>query len=365
MEANLAIVLDLGSATCKAGRAGDDAPVLCFESIVGRSESSRAKNAVVGDETLLDRTLSLKSPIERGIVTDWDDMVEIWNYIYQQLADCPSETPVLVTEPALNPRACKEVQAQLLFETLDAPALYIELQGVLSLYAAGRSAGISLDCGDGVTQVTPIFEGYCVRHAVDRIDFGGADATNYLSGLLAKRGYSFSTPAERRIVCAIKESLCQASPHPLSHSPPRARDQDLLYELPDGRSFAVKHEDMILCPEVLFNPALAGRPDLPGLHNMALRSIARCDVDLRSAMFANLLLVGGSTLLNGLPERLRQEMAPVSHLRHFRPRTFPEGKFMAWIGGSILASLSTFEKVWITRQEYDEVGPYVVHRELH
>jgi len=254
-----------------------------------------------------------------------------------------------------------------MFETFQVQGLYVSIQAVLSLYSNGRTTGCVVDSGDGVTHTVPVFEGYSIPHAVKKNFIAGRAITNHMVNLLqlddiAEQG---GKSAWNQIVRTIKEKTCFVSLDPAGDAAKAKSSNELVttYELPDGSTVNI-NTPRFMGPEALFDPGLIKEGDeTSGIHKMAFESIADCDLDIRKDLYENLILSGGSTLYEGLPDRLEKELdslCPQSGM--VKVIATKDRYYSVWTGGSTLSSLSTFESQWITKEEYEENGAEIIHR---
>ncbi|XP_073150678.1 actin-11-like [Henckelia pumila] len=368
------LICDNGSGMVKAGFASDDAPRAVFPSIVGHPRHTGVmithmyrKDVYVGYEAQARRgILSHKYPIENGIVNNWDDMEKIWHHtFYDELHVAPEEHPILLTEAPFNPENNREKMTQIMFETFNTPAMYAAIQGVLSLYTSGCTTGIVLESGDSFSYTVPIYEGYALPHAILCLNLAGRDFTHYLAKIHCQRGYHFNVVMDYETMKDIKEKLTYIALD-YEQELERAETSSSVkknYELPGGQVITIGDE-RFRGPEILFQPLMTEMEAAgAGIHEITYGSIMKCDADIRKDLYGNIVLSGGSTMFPGIAERMSKEitaLAPSSmNVKVVAP---PERKYGAWIGGSILASLSTFQQMWITKAEYDESGPSIVHK---
>ena len=259
-----AIVLDIGSDKCKAGFAGDDDPRLVMPSVMARQRSNicmlpnRMNKDHFGDTALAlastdwgaGVTVTVEYPVEQGIITNWDSMEMICHHIFdKELNVDPQEHPILLTEPPLNSKANREKMTEIMFETFGFPAMYLAMQAVLSLHASGRTSGVVLNSGHGVSTSVPVFEGHAIPDLILKNDLAGHGLTNYLMKILTER-YSFSNNAE--IVRDIKEKFCCVA---LDFEQEMVNADSSIqgsYELPDGQVWVRRAQTVYFALSTLY-----------------------------------------------------------------------------------------------------------------
>jgi centractin len=354
------------------------------------SSSSSSRYCYVGRKLDDHRgAFTLHYPMEHGRVVSegsWQHMEALWDHVYngkENLNAASDQHPVLLTEAPLNPFTNREHTAEVFFESFRVPAIYFAPQAVLSLYASGRTTGVVIDVGEGVTHSVPVYEGFALPHSITRSDIAGRDVTHQLQLLLRRSGLAFTTTAETQLVKSIKETVCYVSPQQPKSEEHGAGSSSVggalisslakessdaakalpttTYQLPDGQIIHLGKE-RFRAPEVIFRPEIIGSEEL-GVADALVNSIKKSDIDLRSVFYEQIVLAGGSTLFPGFGDRLLYEVrqrAP-AHTR-IRISAPPDRIHSAWVGGSILASLSTFKNMWVSRAEYEEYGSNILHR---
>ncbi|XP_077003172.1 actin-related protein T1 [Tamandua tetradactyla] len=364
-----AVIFDNGSGLCKAGLSGEVGPRHVISSVIGYpkfstpSAEASQKNYSVEDAAVYKcESLYLHHPIERGLIVGWDDMEKLWMHLFEwELGVKPSQQPVLMTETSLNPRENREKMAELMFETFNVPAFYLSNHAVVALYASACVSGLVVDSGDGVTCTVPVFEGYSLPHAITKFSVAGRDITEHLTRLLLASGLNFPGMFDKALMNNIKEKLCYVALEPekeLCKNPQKILQE---YKLPDGNVIHIG-DQLYQAPEVLFAPDQLGIHS-PGLSKMVSSTIMKCDTDIHSMLFAEILLSGGTTLFPGFEERLMKELEQLAAkgipIRITAP---PDRCFSAWMGASIVTSLSSFKQMWITSADFKEFGKSAIQR---
>jgi actin len=365
------VVFDDGAGLIKAGFASEDAPSVIFPPIIGRPKKDlkihpiygiQSNSTFVGDQAQVRSPfLTLTNPINREGLNNWEDMEFLWAQSFKLLKTSSEDQPLIIAEPSLNSHTNRERVTEVMFETFRVPSMYMATSSILSLYASGRSTGVVLDSGEFHTRAVPVCEGYPVGKAIQSLDFAGADLTDWMVKLLADEGFALYSTIERTIVSDMKEQLGEVE---LDFTTAMTRKKSTKkYILPDGNSIDVG-KARFRCPEALFQPSLVGL-EANGIHSLIFKAIALSEMDARRELFENVVLSGGSTMFPGIRDRLQKELLHmVRNLdRKIRVNVIaqPDRKYAVWMGGSILASLTAFQKMWISEKDYEEHGSSIIH----
>ncbi|CAM9247966.1 unnamed protein product [Ascophyllum nodosum] len=390
-ENEATIVVDVGSSSVKAGFSGEDLPRAVFPSVgedlslvaqelstyrARRPESRECYHEYTStckenEEGASAEATTFDHPLRRGLLQDIDKMEKLVDNLFNlELATHAGDHPVLMLEPPLNAREQRQEIAAMMFETFKVPALSVCNSSVLALFASGRTRGLALEVGGGVSHVVPVFEGFALNHAVLRLEGAGQDVTHRLKLLLDERGHHLDLNSVRD----IKEKNCYIS---TANGEPAAESG---YELPDGSTITLDSECRSRAPELLFDSAAGGaefreRAADGGLASMIIRSISMCDKDIKPNLLGSVVVAGGTTMMPGFVERLKEDLDKASsrvgasllasvipHPTIHEPGYNSQRKHAPWIGGSMLASLSPFKQLQVTRQEYEDRGESVIHR---
>lgn len=377
MNYSSAVIIDNGTGMCRAGIAGNDTPNVCFPTVVGylkklymdyeqSNDCYYGNHAIHGSEIM-----NLEYPMARGKVSNWDSMTKIWNNCYtNELGICPTEQPVHLIEATNNPKSQKEKMMEIFFEELKVPAFYISDQAKLALYSTGKTTGLAINSGEGVTSVVPIYETFTVNIAKKRMEIGGGDLTQWLKYMLLKARVKIDQKNEDKTFKFIKENNCYVASD-FEEEIETLNDRltnKIDYRLPDGENISVQLQNikcpqaLFKCPEVLFKPYLMDM-NIKGIHKNVYDFIFKCEIDIRRELFRNIVLSGGSTMFPGIHHRLVKEISALAPSKFQVNVIAPsERKLSAWIGGSALSILNSFNSMWITKEQYEEIGSSIVHR---
>ncbi|XP_075404032.1 uncharacterized protein LOC142446174 [Tenrec ecaudatus] len=345
-----AVVIDTGTGFTKCGLAGEDHILSLVPSRVQRLQhpaQSQPRYVVSEDQE------GSYPVLNRGVVSDWDALEVLWQHLfYCRLRMQPEELAVLVADSPVSPRTNREKVAEILFERFHVPAMQTVCQALLALYAYGRTSGLVLGSGYGTSYVTPILTGDMAPLDTYRLDIAGSDLTEYFAQLLLAVGHA---SPKTGLLNQMKEVSCYVAMDVAAEMNGPQAQAGVDFVLPDQRVITLGSE-RFRCPEALFQPNLLGLSQ-PGLPQLALLSISQLEAKQQEQLLANVVLDGGSTLLRGFPERLRQELGPRATVL-----ASPHRALAAWLGGSMLASRDSFQNLWLSRREYEEEGPWAIYK---
>lgn len=377
------VVIDNGTATIKGGFSDSDNPKCRIPTIVGHGRHKGAmsslglKDCYVGSQAQnLRGILSITHPIRQGVVQSWDDLETIWTHIVEtELKTEASAQPMLITQMPLASEEDEAKTAEILMEKLNVPAMFIANKSVMSLYGGGNMTGISIDSGHDTTYLVPSYQGNAINDATLVLKIGGKQVTEHLMNLLMNGKYSFpddnfllwrkkkktkfTVSSRKEIIRELKEQYCNVSPnYTLSYED--ASFPETSIRLPDGNMIVMGRETF-MAPEIMFQPSLANKKSC-GLSQLIYYSVLKCDESIRSEILSNITLSGGNTKFPGFEKRLYQELSELfDEKTNIKIRSLPNRELLGWIGGARLSNLSSFQRFWLTKADYQENGAVIVH----
>eukprot|EP01026_Neomeris_dumetosa_P036344 TRINITY_DN2931_c0_g2_i7.p1 TRINITY_DN2931_c0_g2~~TRINITY_DN2931_c0_g2_i7.p1 ORF type:complete len:484 (-),score=60.37 TRINITY_DN2931_c0_g2_i7:1900-3165(-) len=363
-DGHQALVCDIGTGVVRFGYSTDEVPKVNFPNVMGELKHPKVmltsmaedREMFIGNEAMKKKgVLSLK--YQNRETFDSTRLQNILDYaLYQELKCDPQEHPMLFTETPLADKIIREKTAMILFELYRPPALFFGIESILALYASGRNSGLVMGCGDSYSYTVPVYDWKAQMTGIQKVGIAGRDVTEQLIRLLCDKGQRLTTSSEKEVARDIKEQYCYVPLEPKKESV-----EGKVYSLPDGETVLIDDE-RFKAPEILFHPRIIGQ-DTKGLHKMAIKSILNTSRLMQESLFNALVLTGGTTLLPGFGQRVEREIKKKLR-RTFQLKVIaPKNRAIsAWIGGSVLSSLSSFRSMWISRQEFDERGPSVVHK---
>ena len=356
------IIIDVGSGLLKVGFSGEDGPRNIFNSIVGIPKMAglkvgmEQKERYVAEEAISNAEfMNFYSPIQRGEVVDWDKFETLMHYLlYNQIEVVPEDMSVLITETPLSSKKNRSKISELLFEKFNVQKCHIANSSMLGLFSYGKSSGIVLDCGYNITSTVPVYEGFPLVYASQKINLGGEDLSNKLYDIIkGKLDKTYKTIKGKLLSEDIKDKLGYVS----MDIKQEGEKIEQKYILPDSKELTLGNE-LFEVNEILFNPG--ENPELKSVTNMVVDSLNLCDDDVKKEINESVCLIGGTTLMKNFSERLRLELSDNKDFGMYNMAPAPERQFSAWIGGSIMSSLDNFQYLWVSKEEFDENGKSLV-----
>jgi len=380
MDEQDVIVLDNGSGYLKVGFSGEDAPRSVLPTVVATttvdetredehavsvdSQAQKKSQSFYGEDALMQANPTVTTrPVRRGEIqltsSDKEALEALWEHTWRNVLGVEQEElPVLIADLLPLGQAAypsRQWVAEVMFEKLRVKSLAIFNTAVLSLFSTGRTRGLVVESGEGLTQAVPVFEGYAIPHAIFKMEVAGQDITDRVSRMMQKEDGA-EHAGNLRVMQALKEKVCNVALdyNAAIKGADTADEESKSFELPDGHIIKVGQHIRNGAPEVLFG---GGEVGTPSVQKICTEAINTCDLDFRQDLVRSLVVAGGTSMLPGLAPRLRNELAGMlpSELREkVEVCVDSQRRYAAWIGGSMFASLSTFDQVAITKQEYEE-----------
>lgn len=358
------VVFDLGQFSTKIGFGGENDPRHTFYTICGVPKYStigvqQSKQIYVGNEVSDSLGLyKITFPIEKGNIVDWPMFEALIDYCFYSLRIDPTTINVLYTIDANLPRETRKNLFKIFLEKHQISGFYPVPSALLTMYSGGFSTGLVVDIGAAFIRITPIFEGYILKHAIKYLDLGGSVLDHFMKKLVSKLGFNAETSAQKELIRVLKERACYCS---LNYEEERKKIATITksFAFPDGNEITIG-EERFLVPELMFRPEL-NELEIPPINKAIVDCIFDCDIDIRSKLLEQIFLTGGGSMFLNLDIRLKVEIEKELEKRKASNQNVhiiaPKERFFSnWVGGSILSMIPEFQSSWVSRSDYFRSG---------
>ncbi|KRX80177.1 Actin-related protein 3 [Trichinella sp. T6] len=392
----------------KIGFAGNTHPNFIIPTVIAcRSQSYNIPNTgrmpidmdfFIGDEALNATNYSIRYPVRHGVVEDWNLMERFLEHsIFKYLRIEPEDHNFLMTESPLNTPENREYLAEVMFESFNVPGLYIAVQAFLAVAASwvgcpqeNRSlTAFVIDIGDGITHCVPVIDGYTLASCSRFMPIAGREVTFFIQNLLRERETGIPPEQSMETARNIKEKYCYVSPNIMKEFSKYDENLSKFIKKYEGQHAVTKkpfHVDVgyerFLGPEIFFCPEFANADYKRSLSEEVDLAIQQCPIDVRRALYGNIVLSGGSTMFKDFDRRIERDVRRLVNQRlqiteqlcdhritpkpvTVRVLSHRLQRNAVWFGGSVLASSSEFAMSVHTKKEYDEIGPSICRRNAH
>lgn len=364
------VVVDLGTNSCKIGFSGDSAPKKDIPSVI--SDVSKYTRVIYQDDSHWDYIgegalkmmplHEIKNFITNGEIINFDNYSKLFNSFLKilNLSNKLEEIQHFTTEPLFASDRQREKLSQITFEDFGMHSFYTVVQARAAALSTGKTTGMFIDIGEGQRHIYSMNDGVCIRRVISRKNFGGGIVTDTLMRKLNEIGYQFYGNNQREIVKQIKENHI--------YTPMDCNDalysnkKEISYELPDGNLIQIPMEMLITCGEIFFDPSYSNN-EYNSIHQESFDLIQKCDLKTQNTLLNSIHLFGGPTLNKGFHERFEKEIQILAGKdQSTKVIASTDRKYSTWIGSSMMSNLSSFQNKWFKKDEYEEHGPFLVHK---
>ena len=364
-EISVPLIADIGEHSLRLGLQSDDGPKVTLPTIIGYPTGTlpSLKPYYVGLEVYsIPSVKSVIRPIEHGHIKDLDNLTKILHHAFFSLLKInPIQQRVLVSTHSVRTEKENYFLLELMFEIFGTPAAFIANSSFLALLAHKKLTGLIVDIGNSTIRISPYFEGYKVSNGVVSLNYGGEIVSRYLEQLLREKGiYLKHKKMKSWLEETVKEHCYVALDNKkeelvLKKNPQMERECLFI----DSTILKLKHE-RYLAAEALFNPELAGIPELPLIEGI-VQSIKNCDISIRKELWQNILISGSIADLPGFIQRLHKELKDIVEIDiDIKIPECSKRGLLTWCGGRIFASINSFKEYWITIADYKKEGTNVL-----